>query len=116
MATRWEIVIDCNDVERATAFWCAALGYERHGSAGTYRSIMDPGGEQPKIILQQVSDRKSGKNRVHLDLQAGDIEAEAAHLESLGATRATPTPLDEHGVDWIVMRDPEGNEFCICRA
>jgi predicted enzyme related to lactoylglutathione lyase len=116
MAARFEIVIDCNDVERTTDFWCAALAYERRGEAANYRSIVDPEGLEPKVILQGVADAKVGKNRVHLDIQASDIEAEAAHLEALGATRVTAEPIDEHGVAWIVMQDPDGNEFCVCQV
>jgi len=116
MATRFEIGIDCSDLERATAFWCAALGYERKGEAGNYRSIVDPDGELPKIILQRVGEAKVAKNRVHLDLEAGDIEAEAAHLETLGATRVSSQPIVEHEEAWIVMQDPDGNEFCVCQV
>lgn len=116
MAMAFEIVIDCNDVERATDFWAAALGYERFAEAANYRSIVDPEGHRPKLLLQGVPDPKQGKNRVHLDLQALDIEGEAARLAGFGATRVSDRPVDEHGVAWIVMTDPDGNEFCVCQA
>jgi predicted enzyme related to lactoylglutathione lyase len=69
----------------------------------------------PLLILQRVREGKAGKNRVHFDLYADDIEAEAARLVELGAKRRSD-PFDEHGAKWIVMSDPEGNEFCVCRG
>jgi predicted enzyme related to lactoylglutathione lyase len=56
------------------------------------------------------------KNRMHVDLHTPDIEAEAARLVELGATRLAPEPLEEHGSHWVLMADPEGNEFCVCDA
>ncbi|GAA4407822.1 VOC family protein [Fodinibacter luteus] len=78
---------------------------------------------QPRIFFQRVPEPKTVKNRVHLDLLAGGgpsvpleeqrarVAEEVARLEGLGATR-----VEEHadlGVHWVVMRDPEGNEFCV---
>jgi predicted enzyme related to lactoylglutathione lyase len=50
---------------------------------------------------------------MHLDLLVPDLQAEVARIESLGATRLTPAPLEQYGQRWFVMRDPEGNEFCL---
>jgi predicted enzyme related to lactoylglutathione lyase len=111
-----ELVIDCADPDRAADFWCAALGYQRFGSAENYRSIVDPEGRSPKIILQGVEEPKSVKNRVHIDIQIDDIEAEAARLVDLGATRLREEPFVEHGTAWILLADPEGNELCVCQA
>jgi predicted enzyme related to lactoylglutathione lyase len=61
-----------------------------------------------------VPEDKVAKNRMHLDIDTDDIEAEAARLEGLGATRVAAQPLHEHGTSWILMADPEGNEFCVC--
>ncbi|UNX54609.1 VOC family protein [Georgenia sp. TF02-10] len=86
-------------------------------------AIEDPAGAQPRIYFQRVPEPKTVKNRVHLDLQAGGgptvplaeqrerVAAEVARLVGLGATR-----LAEHtelGTHWVVMQDPEGNEFCV---
>jgi predicted enzyme related to lactoylglutathione lyase len=110
----WELVIDCADTDRMAGFWCSALGYERFGSVGQYRSIVPlGGGSGPKVILQQVSEPKRGKNRLHIDVVAGDIELEAARLMAAGATRVQAEPVQEFGTAWIRMRDPEGNEFCV---
>ena len=112
---KWELVLDCADAERIADFWAAALGYERYGSSDPYRSLIDPDGASPKLILQTVDEPKLGKNRMHLDVHAADIEAEAERLAGLGATRLRSEPFVEAGTSWILMADPEGNEFCVCQ-
>jgi predicted enzyme related to lactoylglutathione lyase len=76
--------------------------------------LLPNGRPGPKLLLQRVPEAKSVKNRMHLDIDATDIEAEAARLEALGATRVQPDQVHEHGTSWILMADPEGNEFCVC--
>ncbi len=109
--------LDVADLDRMEAFWCAALGYRRKGSVQQYRSFVPESGPGPKLILQQVPEPKTVKNRLHLDLdhEAGfDVEAEVARLEALGATRRSGF-IEEFGEGgWVVMADPEGNEFCVC--
>jgi predicted enzyme related to lactoylglutathione lyase len=51
---------------------------------------------------------------MHLDIDASDIEGEATRLEALGARRIHAAQIHEHGTAWILMTDPEGNEFCVC--
>ena len=70
-------------------------------------------GRGMRILFQQVPEPKTVKNRVHLDVHYGldRYEAEAERLEGLGATRLSQH--DEQGSKWIVMADPEGNEFCV---
>jgi len=116
VSARIELVLDCRDPDRLVAFWCAALGYREFGRAGQYRSIVPDAGDSPKLIFQAVPETKAVKNRMHLDLIAGDIEAEAERLLALGATRTSAEAISEHGARWITMTDPEGNEFCICAA
>jgi len=113
MLRRVDIALDCADVDAQSDFWAEALGYERLGSAAQYRSLAAPAGG-PKLILQQVPEAKAGKNRMHLDLIVDDVDREAARLEVLGAARVEPEPLVEHEITWVVMVDPEGNEFCVC--
>jgi predicted enzyme related to lactoylglutathione lyase len=62
-----------------------------------------------------VPEPKQAKNRMHLDLWVADIEAEAQRLVRLGARRQSVKPVEELGSRWIVMADPEGNEFCLCQ-
>src|SRR6202008_3734250 len=78
MAVHLEVVVDVADADRAVRFWAAALGYQPFGSFDQYRSLVDPDGVGPKLVLQQVDDAKTGKNRVHLDLHVADVEAEVA--------------------------------------
>ena len=66
------------------------------------------------MLFQKVPEPKSGKNRMHLDIHVSDLEAEASRLEALGATRRQAETVSEHGSSWVLMADPEGNEFCIC--
>lgn len=71
----------------------------------------------PRLVLQRVPEPKVSKNRMHLDIIEADIEAEAARLEALGARRLTDTLEEALGnvvLRWIIMADPEGNEFCVC--
>ncbi len=112
---RIELCLDVSDLDRATAFWTETLGYAPAGTAGQYRSLIDPNGHGPNLLLQQVDDVKHDKNRMHLDLHAQDIEVEADRLVALGAQRLDPEPLREAGTAWIRMTDPEGNEFCVCQ-
>jgi predicted enzyme related to lactoylglutathione lyase len=111
-----QINVDCADLDRMVAFYTAALGYDAHGSAGvTYRSIVPPDGNGPKVVFQKVPEGKLVKNRVHLDLIVGDaLESEAERFVKLGARRLSDEPVVEGGTRWIVMADPEGNELCLC--
>jgi hypothetical protein len=109
------VVVDAADVDVLCDFWVSALGYERLGSFEQYRSAVPPAGATgPKLVFQQVSEpRAAGKNRLHVDLVVGDeMEAEAERFVSLGADRRSDV-IDEAGTSWIVMADPEGNEFCL---
>ena len=111
-----EVVLDCREPDRAARFWAAALGYRLYGVAANYRSLVPPDGEVgPKLIVQGVAEPKTVKNRMHIDLLASDVEREVARLIGLGATQASE-PVAEHGTSWIVMRDPDGNEFCVCQS
>jgi predicted enzyme related to lactoylglutathione lyase len=108
-----QVNIDCADLERMTTFYEAALGYVMHGRAGDqYASMVAADGIGPKLVFQKVPEAKAVKNRVHLDLIVENIEAEAGRFVSLGATRGES--FEEFGLHWIVMRDPEGNEVCLC--
>jgi predicted enzyme related to lactoylglutathione lyase len=114
--TAFGFVLDCHDPERLGDFWAAALGYVKLGAAGSYVLLVAEDGQRPKLLLQQVPEPKAAKNRMHLDIETPDIHCEAARLEALGATRVAPEPMSEHGSTWLLMCDPEGNEFCVCDA
>ncbi len=108
-----QVNIDCAEPARLVEFYCAAFGYRPHGSEGTIYSSITADDGRPKLVFQRVPEAKAGKNRMHLDFIVGPvIESEAARLVALGATRGEQ--LSEFGCNWIVMHDPEGNEFCLC--
>jgi predicted enzyme related to lactoylglutathione lyase len=108
------LVIDCADPQKLAGFWAEALGIPVLGGEGQYVMLASPSGKLPKLLLQGVAEPKAGKNRMHLDLHTPDIETEANRLEGLGARRLEDGPRSEFGERWIVMADPEGNEFCVC--
>ncbi len=108
------LVLDCADPERLAPFWSAALGYTNLGRAGSYVLLAPEAGGGPNLLLQRVPEPRIAKNRMHVDLHTPDIEAEASRLVELGARRLQPAVLEEHGTHWILMADPEGNEFCVC--
>jgi predicted enzyme related to lactoylglutathione lyase len=108
------LVLDCRDPAALAPFWAAALDYVVVGDAGAYVMLLPNGRPGPKLLLQRVPEDKAVKNRMHLDIDAADIEAEAARLVALGARRVADEQLHEHGSSWILMEDPEGNELCVC--
>jgi len=143
VATGIQVVIDCADPARLADFWAAALGYtlqdpppgfatwpEFLAAEGVPESewnsasaVVDPDGSGPRIFFQRVPEAKTGKNRVHMDLNISGgrgvaletrrerVNAEAQRLEQLGASRVRA--MEQRGEYWIVMQDPEGNEFCV---
>lgn len=102
--------VDAADPVSQARWWSELVGGEvsvdEEGEA-TLR-----GGPIPLLFLQ-VHDPKSGKNRLHLDLRVGDYDAAVEAAIALGATPADDVYV---GDDWRVLRDPEGNEFCIIRS
>jgi predicted enzyme related to lactoylglutathione lyase len=107
------VIVDCLDVERMTAFWAAALDMEevRVGPLGG-RVLAPKDGSKRRLAMFPVEEHKTGKNRVHFDLRPDDQEIEVERLERLGARRVDIGQVD---VPWVVLADPEGNEFCVLR-
>jgi len=108
------LVLDCADPEALSRFWEQALGLQRLGAAGAYVLLASPSGALPKFLLQRVGEAKLTKNRMHLDIETPDVDAEVERLEGIGARRTDRHARTEHGSRWVVMADPEGNEFCVC--
>ena len=143
MSARIQVVFDCADPDRLARFWAGALGYvvqpppEGYDSWeaflaeigvpesewGSRSAIVDPEGTGPRIFFQQVPEPKTVKNRVHLDVSAsggpGTPEAERRTrvAEAVGrlleAGASVQREFNEPGEHWVVMQDPEGNEFCV---
>jgi predicted enzyme related to lactoylglutathione lyase len=108
------LVLDCRNPSDLAPFWAQALRYVELGKVDNYVLLAPDGAPGPNLLLQQVPEGKATKNRMHLDIHAADIEGEAARLERLGARRVETEQLSEHGSNWVLMADPEGNEFCVC--
>jgi len=107
------ITIDCVEPRALAGFWTEALGLEivldADGEFVELRSRAHP--ERPYLGLQKVPEERAGKNRVHLDLATEDCAGEVERLVALGATKGEEH--DAPGLSWTVLRDPEGNEFCV---
>ena len=116
MAATLGLVLDCADPKKLAVFWSTAIGYTTIGEAGNYVLLVDEAGQQPKLLLQRVTEPKAGKNRMHFDIETPHVDEEVARLAQLGARRIVPDAIEEHGNRWVVMADPEGNEFCVCNA
>jgi catechol 2,3-dioxygenase-like lactoylglutathione lyase family enzyme len=109
------VVIDCNDLSAMLAFWQQALRYvPREQPEDDWAVLRDPEGIGVNVSLQQVPEKRVGKNRLHFDLYADDQAGEVERLLGLGATRHRRTP--EPGEDFVVLEDPEGNLFCVIDA
>ena len=117
MAARFtELVVDARDPERLAEFWTAVLGW---GSTGAYGDgvveIASSDEQRPTLVFVPVAEKKTAKNRLHLDLNpvgCGQAE-ELARLLGLGATEAD---VGQGEQSWVVLADPEGNEFCLLAA
>jgi predicted enzyme related to lactoylglutathione lyase len=112
--TQIVLVLDCADPEELAKFWALALGYTIVGGAGAYVQLKPADRGRPNLLLQRVAEGKSVKNRMHLDIEVDDVEAEVVRLEALGARRVEGGAMSELGSTWQVMIDPEGNELCVC--
>ncbi len=111
------IAFDCDDARVLADFWSKAIGRPVNDGAEPFFATIDypPAPGRPAWLFMKVPEGKTAKNRMHLDLDSnpgeGGRDAEVARLVSLGATRVGEH--DEWGHQWVVMNDPEGNEFCV---
>jgi catechol 2,3-dioxygenase-like lactoylglutathione lyase family enzyme len=108
------IVINVTDIARATQFWSAALGYDVRNAEPRFVVLHDPRRRWANVSLQWTDKPKQELNRLHLDLYTAQQETEVARLEQLGATRI-PWHY-EPDADFVVMADPDGNEFCVINS
>lgn len=117
------IAIDAHDPTRLGRFWAAVLDYEveydsrqdpESSDSDEHEVVLSPRtGGGTKVGLFKVPDEKKVKNRLHLDLRPDDQEAEVARVEKLGAKRVD---IGQGEQTWVVLADPEDNEFCILRS
>jgi predicted enzyme related to lactoylglutathione lyase len=108
-----ELVLDCAEPRRLSQFWAQALDYRDHFTDAKLVVLVPKDGNAAPLLLQGVPEPKSGKNRMHLDIVVGDIDAEIHRLVALGALRLDDGVQDFGGTQWVRMSDPEGNEFCV---
>ena len=123
MSIRWQcICVDSTDPARIAAFWEQALGWRRTYDSADEVVLEPPAGSpedgvSPDILFLRVPEEKSVKNRLHLDLRPDDQAAEVARLEALGAVRVdVGQSRAGDQVTWVVLADPDGNEFDVLRA
>ena len=120
MACRFtELVIDCHDHVLVGTFWSRVLGYEiteqSDGPENYHVALQGPDGEGPTILVDRTPDQKVSKNRLHIDVNATDRshDEEVERILALGATRAD---IGQGEQSWVVLADPEGNEFCVLQS
>lgn len=143
MAIAYQVTFDCADPAKLSEFWAATLGFRLDSPPPGFASwpdflkamnvpeenwndasaIVDPDGVGSRIYFQKVPEGKVVKNRLHLDLRVSGprgttgeknhekIYQEVERLQGLGATKFYEH--DKMGEFWIIMQDPEGNEFCL---
>jgi Glyoxalase-like domain len=110
------LVVDAHDPVMLARFWADALGWRVTVEDPDECVIEPPEGSPaidvaPDILFVRVPGAKSGKNRLHMDLRPDDQERHVDRLLALGASRADVGQAGDEG--WIVLTDPEGNEFCV---
>ena len=143
MSVTVQVTFDAADPPARAAFWGETLGYKEEDPPegfdsweawaaandlpreewGSYASRIDPDGVGPRLFFQRVPEPKTAKNRVHLDLAVSgarstpveerrrQVAAAVERAVAAGATRLKA--YDEADEHWVVMADPEGNEFCL---
>jgi hypothetical protein len=108
------VAVDCHDAQSLAQFWCEALDYPstrqwNDAYGRTYLEANRPG--FPALLFQPVAEEKAAKNRLHLDIAPSSRtqDAEVQRLLALGARLLS----NDSRVPWVVLADPEGNEFCV---
>jgi hypothetical protein len=110
-----EVVVDARNPEGLAAFWAAVLGWEPTGAYdGEVLELADPGGGRPTLVFVAVADAKVVKNRLHLDLRPHGCD-QGEELDRLLSLGARPVDIGQGDQTWVVLADPEGNEFCLLR-
>jgi predicted enzyme related to lactoylglutathione lyase len=113
------VCVDAHDPVALASFWQSALGWRRTAEDDDEIVLEPPeaspeDGIVPDLLFLKVPDTKAAKNRLHLDLRPADQAAEVARLEALGAARVSVGQSE--AVSWVVLADPEGNEFCVLQS
>jgi predicted enzyme related to lactoylglutathione lyase len=111
-----ELIVDAADPEALARFWAEVLGWRRTDTYddGTVE-LADPSGSRPTLVFVPVADPKTVKNRLHIDVSPSGCDQDE-ELQRLLALGAHPVDIGQGPQTWIVLADPEGNEFCLLRS
>ena len=120
MAIKFEgVTVDASDPRGLAEFWAAVLGWKIGGELEEIEVWIQPDTSDsvstgfPEILFLINAEAKQVKNRLHLDLRPDNQAEEVARLEKLGAKRIDIGQNQNESCTWVVMADPEGNEFCV---
>jgi hypothetical protein len=114
MALEWEqVIVNAADPGALGRWWAAALGWVVVNDDPDEFEIRPAPDRTPGLLFTPVPEPKTTKNRLHLDFRPDDRDAEVDRLVGLGATRIDVGQGDS---SWVVLSDPEGNEFCVLRS
>lgn len=108
------ITVDCTDAAAVASFWSELLGYEVIPNYTDSVAVAPADGVGPRLLFTWAGTPKAAKNRIHLDLRPIDQEAAVDRALQLGARVADVGQTGDES--WVVMEDPEGNEFCILQS
>lgn len=110
-----ELCIDCANPRPLAEFWCRVLAYEITDDDADAVEITSPDGYGPTLLFVRVPEPKTVKNRMHIDVNpvGGDQAEEVDRVIALGARRVD---IGQGEQTWVVLADPEGNEFCVLRS
>jgi len=107
------VVADCADPDAIVGFWELATGWKPASSTDGGRSLRSPDELGPYLELLPSLDRKTVKNRIHLDVAPYQDDDHAAAVRALTGAGAAPVDIGQGNVPWTVLADPEGSEFCV---
>jgi hypothetical protein len=107
------IVLDTPDPGALAPFWSAAAGWPIVGQGDGHAALARPDGLGPRLELIRVSDPKVAKNRVHIDVAPYAADDQAAEVSRVRGLGASPADIGQGEQTWVVLADPDGNEFCV---
>ena len=119
MSTRLvHLVWDANDPAALARFWASALGWVLGDEDEDELDVWPEGYRYPDpaavpLAFVPVPEAKTGKNRVHLDLASSSLADQAEQVARLRELGASPVDIGQGDVPWVILADPEGNEFCV---
>jgi predicted enzyme related to lactoylglutathione lyase len=120
MGSRWyTLVVDAMDPARLGRWWAEVLDYRidyESSDEVVIRSGQPGQADRAGLVFVLVPEAKQGKNRLHIDLNPDDRDAEVERLVNMGARHVDVGQTGDAEATWVVLADPEGNEFCVLRA